>query len=60
MTTAQILVLKTIVKEGKSSASDYDKRTVNALLSREYVKTDTNRSGWQSITATAKGKKALN
>jgi hypothetical protein len=59
MTPNQTKTLKAIKTMGKVSASDYDKRTINALFRRGYVTAGTNASNWDWFKITAKGKKAL-
>jgi hypothetical protein len=59
LTESQEDVLRHIVNEGKASADDVDKRSLNALDRRGLVKITTNKKG-TFAAATAKGKKLLN
>ena len=51
--------LKNIVKAGKVSTADYDKRSIRALATRELVKLIENKKGI-FVAPTAKGKKFVN
>ena len=58
----QKLILKDIVKRGGNvdiTAANYDLRTINALVRRDFAKLAANKKG-QFVKVTPKGKKALN
>lgn len=55
----QTKTLKTISDGKQHAASDFDLRTINALVRRDFAKLVSNKKG-QFVKITAKGKKVLN
>lgn len=56
--TTQKTVLKTISKSAQVATCDFDKRTIRALVRRDFAKIITNKKG-EFVKVTPKGKKAL-
>lgn len=59
MSENQVKTIREIIKVGKTDASNFDGKTLNALARRGLIKVTESRKG-RFVSITAKGKKSLN
>jgi len=60
MNTTQKKVLKKISDGKRHETCDFDLRTINALVRRDFAKLVAGKNGSRYVKVTAKGKKAIN